>query len=80
MKFDALKLGYAGAIWAALFMLVLSILANLGIYQKAAEQMSNWHMFYNTGVAGTITGMIEAAIISFILLYVFGAIYNKLTA
>ena len=78
MKLDTLKLGYAGAITAALGMLVLSILSNLGAYQGAATKMQEWHMFYTTGVGGTFAGMIEAAIIMFIGLYVFGTIYNKL--
>jgi len=78
MKLDALKLGYAGAIWAALAMFVLSLLASVGIYSEMAIQMSKWHMFYSVTVIGTITGMIEAAIVTFIALYVFGWIYNKL--
>lgn len=78
MKFNTLKLGYAGAMWSALAMLVMSILASFGIYVNAAMQMSQWHMFYSVSVVGTITGMIEASIITFIGLYVFGWIYNKL--
>jgi len=78
MKLNVLVLGYAGAVLSALTMLLLSIGANIGIYAVAAEQMAQWHMFYDTGVVGTITGMIEAAIISFVGLYVFGTIYNKL--
>ena len=77
MKLKILALGYAAAILSALCMLSLSILAKLGIYVSAAEQMQNWHMFYDFGVIGTITGMIEAAIGGFILAVVFGAIYNK---
>lgn len=79
MKLNSLSLGYAGAIVAALSMLVLSILANLGAYTEAAEQMANWHIFYSTGLWGTIAGMIEAAIWSFVALYVFGWLYNKFT-
>ena len=78
MKFDAVTLGYAGGIIAALCMLVLSILASIGIYGQMALQMAKWHMFYSVSILGTITGMIEAAIIGFVVLYVFGTIYNAL--
>jgi hypothetical protein len=76
-KCNALALGYAGAILSAIYMLLLSILASLGIYATAAQQMANWHMFYSVTVLGTITGMIEAAIHGFIALYLLAWLYNK---
>lgn len=75
--FNVLALGYAGAIVAAICMLLLSILAKLGIYTRAAVQMQKWHMFYSLSIGGIITGIIEAAIIFFIFLYLFGWVYNK---
>lgn len=72
-----LGLGYAAAILAATSMLLISILANLGIYTGAAEMMQQWHMFFNLSITGTIIGIIEAAIISFVGAYIFGLIYNK---
>ncbi len=76
-KLNALALGYAGAILSALGMLVLSILANSGLYTKASEHMQDWHEFYSLSVSGTISGMIEAAVWSFVILWVFGWLYNK---
>lgn len=76
-KCNKLALGYAGAIVSAVVMLLLSIGAKLGIYVEAAEQMIKWHMFYSLGVVGTITGMVEAAITGFILLYTLAWVYNK---
>jgi hypothetical protein len=76
MKLKILALGYAAAILAAACMLVLSILANMGIYVEAATQMMMVHMFYDITIVGTITGMIEAAIVAFIAAIVFGWLYN----
>ena len=78
MKLNALALGYAGAILSALCMLLLSIGNAIGIYQGAVEMMQRWHIFYAPNVSGTITGMIEAAIIGFVGLFVLGWLYNKL--
>jgi len=75
-KIEAKPFSSALAIWSALFMLFLGILANFGIYTEAAEQMSKWHMFFSTSVAGIVGGMIEAAIVSFIGAYSFIYIYN----
>lgn len=77
LKCNELALGYAGAIVSAGIMLLLSILAALGFYVGAAEQMQRWHMFYSVSIIGTITGMIEAAIISFLALYALAWVYNK---
>jgi len=76
-KLEAKHLAYAFAVWSALFMLVLWLLANMGIYATAAEMMTDWHMFFNLTFAGLITGMIEAAIVSVVLVYVFIWIYNR---
>ncbi len=76
-KLNELALGYAGAIVSAALMLLLGIGGNIGTYASAAEQMMNWHMFFSLSAIGIITGMIEAAIISFVFLYAFGWLYNK---
>ena len=76
-KLNALAIGYAAAIVSALSMLLLGIGGNIGIYAGAAEQMQIWHMFFNLSALGIITGMIEAAIISFVFGYLFGWSYNK---
>jgi len=76
-KLNALALGYAAAFVAAIIMLLLGILGNLGIYTGAVEMMQQWHMFFSLSIMGIITGMIEAAIISFVFTYIFGWFYNK---
>jgi len=75
-KLQAKQLAYAFAIWSALFMLVLWLLANMGIYVTATEMMGDWHMFFDLTFTGLITGMIEAAVVSVVLVYVFVWIYN----
>lgn len=79
MKLNALALGLAGAIVSAGCMLLLTVGGSFGFYQNAAEMMQQHHMFYAPNLLGTITGMIEAAIIAFAGLYAFGWIYNRLT-
>lgn len=74
----SLSLGYAAAIVAAIVMLILGVFGNLGIYTGAVQMMEQWHMFFFLTPAGIIAGMIEAAIISFVILYLFGVFYNKL--
>jgi hypothetical protein len=76
-KLNELALGYAGAIISALAMLLLGIGGNIGLYAGAARQMMQWHMFFSLGPLGVITGMIEAAVFSFVVLYAFGWAYNK---
>ncbi|HDZ54640.1 MAG TPA: hypothetical protein ENI19_03200 [Candidatus Nealsonbacteria bacterium] len=60
-------------------MLLLGILGNLGMYTGAVEMMQQWHIFFSLSIGGIIAGIIEAAVISFILIYKFGWLYNKLT-
>ena len=76
-RFNSLALGYAAALISAVLMLLLGILGNLGIYTGAVEMMQSVHMFFDLSVLGIITGMIEAAVISFVFVYLFGWTYNK---
>ncbi len=78
--FNTLALGYAGAIIAALCMLLLGILGVMGFYEGAVVMMSQWHMFFSLSIGGIIGGMIEAAVISFVVLYAFAAVYNWITS
>ncbi|KKO02691.1 hypothetical protein LCGC14_0101400 [marine sediment metagenome] len=78
-ELNPLALGYAAAIISALIMLLLGILGNLGMYTGAVEMMQQWHIFFSLSIGGIIAGIIEAAVISFILIYKFGWLYNKLT-
>lgn len=77
-KLNALALGYAGALLSALGMLILGVLGNLGIYTKAVVHMQDWHAFFSLSIGGIIGGMIEAAVWSFVTLWLFGWLYNKL--
>ncbi len=73
---NAIALGYTGAILSALGMLIMGILGNLGIYTKAVERMQDWHVFFSLSVSGIVGGMIESAIWSFIIFWIFGWLYN----
>jgi len=77
-KLNALVFGYATALIAAIIMLALGILGNLGIYLGAVEMMEQWHMFFSLSFLGIVGGMIEAVIISFIFAFLFGSFYNRL--
>ncbi|NQU79419.1 hypothetical protein HQ545_06650 [Candidatus Woesearchaeota archaeon] len=59
-------------------MLLLGIFGNLGVYTGAVDMMKQWHMFFSLSISGIIAGMVEAAIISFVIVYAFVWIYNKL--
>jgi hypothetical protein len=77
-KLNAFAFGAAAAIVAAIGMLILGLLGNLGIYSGAVSMMSQWHMFFSLSPLGIFTGMMEAAVITFVFIYLFGLIYNKL--
>lgn len=77
-KLDPKNLGLAGAIVAAICMLILSLFGKGGMYMGAVGMMQQWHMYYSLSLTGIIAGMIEAAIVSFVFLYLFAWIYNKL--
>ncbi len=78
-KLNPLALGGAAAILAALIMLLLGILGNIGVYTGAVDMMQQWHVFFSLSIGGIIAGMAEAAVISFVFVYLFGFIYNKFT-
>jgi len=76
-KLDALALACAVAIVSAAVMLLLGILGNIGIYTGAVEMMQQWHMFFSLSIAGIIAGMVEAALIGFVLGYTLVWLYNR---
>jgi hypothetical protein len=75
-KLESKQLAITFAVWSALFMLVLWLLANMGIYVSAAEQMAKWHVFFNLTFSGLVAGIIEAAIVSYVLVLAFVWVYN----
>ena len=58
-------------------MLLLGVLAGTGIYAGATQMMMQWHMSFDTSIAGIIGGMAEAAAISFIFAYAIAVVYNR---
>jgi hypothetical protein len=66
-----------GAAVSALTMLILGILGNFGVYGGAVEMMRQWHMFFSLSVGGIIAGMLEAASISFVFIFILGWLYNR---
>jgi len=77
-QINKLVASYTGAIVAAVSMFLLGILGNLGVYVGAVQMMEQWHMFFSLSVLGIIGGMIEAAIITFVFVYVIIWLYYKL--
>jgi hypothetical protein len=76
-KLNERALGYSLAIVSALCMLLLGVLGNLGIYTGAVEMMSQWHLFFSLSTGGILAGMVEAAIISFIIGWLIAWVYNN---
>jgi hypothetical protein len=76
-ELNALALGYAAAIVAALSMLVVGILGYIGIYPGVVQMMLNMHAFFSVSPLGIIGGMVESAVVGFVLGYVFGLVYNR---
>ena len=77
-KLNSLAIGYTAAIVAAAMMLLLGILGNIGVYTDAVELMQQWHVFFSLSIVGIIAGIIEGAVGTFVFVYLFGVIYNKL--
>ncbi len=71
-------LGSTGAVISAAGMLLLGIGANIGIYEGAARVMQETHLFFTFSFIGIIGGMIEGAIVSYIFLYAFAWVYNRI--
>ncbi len=79
-QLHATSLGVAAAAVSALVMLVLGIFGGIGIYKGAVSGMEQYHMFFSPTIGGTIGGMIEAAIITFVVGFAFAWIYNQLVS
>jgi hypothetical protein len=71
--------GIAGAVVSSATMLLLGIGGNVGLYQTAAQEMAKWHMFFDLSLLGIITGMLESAFWSFVIIYAFVWVYNKVS-
>ena len=73
---DALALAGAAAVVSAVVMLLLGVFGAIGVYEGAVTMMEQWHLFFEPTVVGTVAGMVEAAVISFVLVYAFAWLYN----
>ncbi|HEX9721798.1 MAG TPA: hypothetical protein VGA53_00895 [Candidatus Paceibacterota bacterium] len=78
IKSHALASSGAAAIVAAGAMLLLGVLGNMGLYTGAVEAMRQWHMFFDLSIGGILAGMVEAAVITFGIVYAFVWLYEKL--
>jgi len=78
IKNNTHRLSLAGALFSALFMFSLSILNAFGLYTSATKSMEALHLFYRPDVLGTLTGMLEAAVITYVSIFIFVSIYNAL--
>lgn len=79
MKNIAQRSALTGAIFAAFTMFLLSLAEALGVYQGAVDMMEQWHMFYiPTTIGGTIAGMVEAAVITYVSILIIVWIYGML--
>ncbi|UTF55786.1 hypothetical protein [Natronosalvus rutilus] len=76
MHLDSLALAGAAAVISAVAMLLLGVFGAIGVYEGAVEAMEQWHLFFEPTVVGTVAGMVEAAVISFVLMYAFAWLYN----
>ena len=76
MHLDSVALAGAAAVVSAIAMLLLGVFGAVGVYEGAVEAMEQWHLFFEPTVVGTVAGMTEAAVISFVLVYAFAWLYN----
>jgi hypothetical protein len=76
MHLDSVALAGATAVVSAIAMLLLGVFGAVGVYEGAVEAMEQWHLFFEPTVVGTVAGMVEAAVISFVLVYAFAWLYN----
>ena len=67
-----------GALTSSLFMLILSLVNEFGLYTSATREMMKWHMYYSPTVQGTVLGMIEAGVLAYIVIYVFLTLHKYL--
>lgn len=73
---DPLALAGAGGVVAAVVMLLLGVFGAVGVYEGAVEMMAQWHLFFAPTVVGTVAGMVEAAVVTFVFTYALAWLYN----
>lgn len=75
-ELNANALAAAGAVVAAVVMLLLGVFGAVGVYEGAVRMMEQWHLFFEPTVVGTVAGMVEAIVITFALTYSVAWLYN----
>jgi hypothetical protein len=70
-------LALAAAILSALSMLAVGIFGYIGIYPGVVQMMLDMHSFFSVSPLGIIGGMFESAVLSLVLGYAFGLLYNR---
>ncbi len=75
LKLDELALGYAGAIISAACILLFGIFGGMSLYMM--PMMRQWAMGLVWSPFGIFVGLIQAAIIGFIVGYAVAWLYNK---
>jgi hypothetical protein len=73
---NPLALGEAAAVVSAAVMLLLGVFGAIGVYEGAVAMMEQWHLFFAPTVVGTVAGMVEAAVVSFVFVYALAWLYN----
>lgn len=76
IRLDELALAGAAAVVSAVVMFLLGVFGAIGVYEGAVEMMEQWHLFFEPTIIGTVAGMIEAAVISLVLVYALAWLYN----
>ncbi|GAA0242950.1 hypothetical protein GCM10009000_068230 [Halobacterium noricense] len=71
IELDALAHSGAAAVVSAVVMFLPGVFGAVSVYEGVVEMMEQWHLFFEPTVVGTVAGMIEAAIISFVFIYAF---------
>ena len=76
LHLDAMAFAGTAALVSAAVMLVLGVFGAIGVYEGAVEMMEQWHLFFEPTAVGTLAGMVEAAVVAFVVSYPFAWIYN----
>lgn len=75
-KLNPVAFGVSFAAISAIIMFIIGILGLLGVYLDAVNQMMAWHLFFSLTPIGIIMGMVESAVTSFGLGFIFAYFYN----
>ncbi len=79
-ELDETMFAAAAAILSAAGMLILGVLGAAGLYEGGVGMMQEWHLFFEPTVAGTIAGIVEAAVFAFVVVYLWAWLYNSMSA